>query len=172
MLRCDYLFCQIKDMPPPPPDVSFAKDFVSILYPKPVGFKFYRDSIKFICILFLIAFGGMCYCVYIYVARGTEVSMIVLHCLDIITIVVPPALPAAMTIGSFYAQGRLRKSSIFCISPQRINVCGKIKLVCFDKTGTLTEDGLDMFGVVGIDQDDFLPVAKDIPGELRPESGW
>ena len=32
--------------------------------------------------------------------------------------------------------------------PQRINICGKLKLVCFDKTGTLTEDGLDMWGVV------------------------
>ena len=29
----------------------------------------------------------------------------------------------------------------------RVNVCGKIKLVCFDKTGTLTEDSLDMEGV-------------------------
>ena len=33
-------------------------------------------------------------------------------------------------------------------SHQRINICGKLKLVCFDKTGTLTEDGLDMWGVV------------------------
>ncbi len=29
----------------------------------------------------------------------------------------------------------------------RVNMCGKIKLVCFDKTGTLTEDSLDMAGV-------------------------
>ena len=60
---------------------------------------------------------------------------------------VPPALPAAMTVGTYYAQNRLKKTKIFCISPQRINVCGKLKLVCFDKTGTLTEDGLDLYGV-------------------------
>lgn len=29
----------------------------------------------------------------------------------------------------------------------RVNVGGKIDVVCFDKTGTLTEDGLDVLGV-------------------------
>jgi P-type E1-E2 ATPase len=29
----------------------------------------------------------------------------------------------------------------------RVNLCGKVKLVCFDKTGTLTEDSLDLYGV-------------------------
>ena len=52
-----------------------------------------------------------------------------------------------MTVGTYYAQNRLKKLKIFCISPQRINVCGKLKLVCFDKTGTLTEDGLDLYGL-------------------------
>lgn len=53
--------------------------------------------------------------------------------LDVITIAVPPALPAALTTGIIYAQRRLKKSGIFCISPQRINVCGQLNLVCFDK---------------------------------------
>lgn len=61
---------------------------------------------------------------------------ILIRALDIITIVVPPALPAAMTVGTIYSQNRLKKRSIFCISPPRINVCGKIKLVCFDKVRT------------------------------------
>ena len=50
-----------------------------------------------------------------------------------LTIVVPPAMPAAMTVGTVYAQSRLRHNGIFCISPPRINVCGKLKLMCFDK---------------------------------------
>jgi len=29
----------------------------------------------------------------------------------------------------------------------RVNVGGKLDVVCFDKTGTLTEDGLDVLGV-------------------------
>ena len=94
---------------------------------------------RFIFLLFCIAAIGMCYCIYVYVKRGSSPGMIVKRCLDVITIVVPPALPAAMTVGTYYAQNRLRKASIFCISPQRINICGKLKLVCFDKTGTLTE---------------------------------
>ena len=76
-----------------------------------------------------------------------DVGEIIIRALDIITIVVPPALPAAMTVGTVYAQSRLRKQHIYCISPPRINVCGKLKLICFDKTGTLTEDGLDLWGV-------------------------
>ncbi len=36
--------------------------------------------------------------------------------------VVPPALPAAMTVGTVYALHRLRRDGIFCISPPRVNV--------------------------------------------------
>lgn len=68
--------------------------------------------------------------------------------LDLITIAVPPALPAAMSVGRMYAQRRLKKNNIYCIAPRSINVSGSIDCVCFDKTGTLTEDGLDMYGVV------------------------
>lgn len=73
---------------------------------------------------------------------------IVVESLDLITIAVPPALPAAMSVGRMYAQKRLQKQNIYCISPRSINVSGSIDCVCFDKTGTLTEDGLDMYGVV------------------------
>lgn len=53
--------------------------------------------------------------------------------LDIITIAVPPALPAALTTGIIYTQRRLKNKGIFCISPQRINMCGQLNLFCFDK---------------------------------------
>lgn len=58
---------------------------------------------------------------------------ILLRTLDIITIVVPPALPAAMTAGTVYSQSRLKALGIYCINPARINMSGKLKLVCFDK---------------------------------------
>lgn len=77
-----------------------------------------------------------------------------LRALDLITIVVPPALPATLTIGTTFAIERLRKSQIFCISPNRVNIGGKINVICFDKTGTLTEDGLDVLGVRTIDRHD------------------
>lgn len=58
---------------------------------------------------------------------------LIIRALDVVTIVVPPALPAAMTTGTIYAQGRLKKQGIFCISPPRINVSGKLSAFCFDK---------------------------------------
>lgn len=63
---------------------------------------------------------------------------IIIESLDIITITVPPALPAAMTVGIVYAQRRLKRVGIFCISPQRINMCGQLNLVCFDKVEPLS----------------------------------
>ena len=56
----------------------------------------------------------------------------------------------------------MKKKGIFCISPGRINVCGKIKLICFDKTGTLTEEGLDMWGVIPVKGRRFGPEERDI----------
>ena len=67
------------------------------------------------------------------VIRQVDEVEIVLQSLDLITIVVPPALPAAMTVGRFYAQNRLRAKNIYCISPRTINVSGSIDCVCFDK---------------------------------------
>lgn len=134
----------------------------AILYPKPMDFKFYQDSIRFIKALAVIASIGMIYNLYIFIHRGEEADRVILRTLDIVTIVVPPALPAAMTVGTIYAQNRLKKAGIFCISPPRINVCGKLKLVCFDKTGTLTEDGLDLHGVVPLQDHNFLPMVQNV----------
>lgn len=118
----------------------------SILFPRPIEFRFYEDSVKFVSMLFAVAALGMIYTIHLYSERGASLKTIIVRALDIITIVVPPALPLAMTAGQVYSQARLKKKNIFCISPQRINVCGKLKLVCFDKTGTLTDDGLTMDG--------------------------
>ncbi|KAH8384957.1 hypothetical protein KR200_011995 [Drosophila serrata] len=120
----------------------------SILYPPPVDYKFEQDSYKFIQFLAVIACIGFIYTLVTKILRGTDPVKIAVESLDLITIVVPPALPAAMTVGRFYAQKRLKVSEIFCISPRSINVAGSINCCCFDKTGTLTEDGLDMWGVL------------------------
>ena len=58
----------------------------SILYPKPLGFKFYEDSIKFILFLSAVALVGMTYCAYAYITRGSDWTMILKRCLDIITV--------------------------------------------------------------------------------------
>ncbi|GAT30654.1 P-type ATPase [Aspergillus luchuensis] len=104
--------------------------------------------------------------------------LIIVRALDLITIVVPPALPATLSIGTNFALSRLKAHKIYCISPQRfentpspkgdyvklfnrVNVGGKLDVICFDKTGTLTEDGLDVLGVRIVDHNrrfsDLLP---------------
>jgi cation-transporting ATPase 13A3/4/5 len=119
----------------------------SILYPRPNLFKFYRDSFYFVAMLFGVALIGFFISLWQFLSLGVGWHQIVLKALDLITIVVPPALPATMSIGLSFAISRLKKADIFCISPSRVNVCGKVDIMCFDKTGTLTEDGLDVLGV-------------------------
>ncbi|XP_063478055.1 probable cation-transporting ATPase 13A4 isoform X4 [Symphalangus syndactylus] len=140
----------------------------SILYPKPMNFKLYRDAIRFLLCLVGTATVGMIYTLCVYVLSGEPPGEVVRKALDVITIAVPPALPAALTTGIIYAQRRLKKRGIFCISPQRINVCGQLNLVCFDKTGTLTRDGLDLWGVVSCDRNGFQEVHSFASGQALP----
>lgn len=119
----------------------------SMLFPKPTGFKLYQDSFKYIGFMTLIAFIGFLYSTYNFIQLGLSKRIMILRALDIITIVVPPALPATLTIGTTFAVNRLRDKKIFCVAPSRVNIGGKLDIACFDKTGTLTEDGLDVLGV-------------------------
>jgi cation-transporting P-type ATPase 13A2 len=57
-----------------------------------------------------------------------------------------------MTAGTAFAISRLRKHKIYCISPPRVNVTGRVNMMVFDKTGTLTEDGLQVYGFRGVQQ--------------------
>ena len=119
----------------------------SMLFPKPSGFKFYRDSFRYIGVMAGVAGIGFIASFVNFIRLQLEWHLIIIRALDLITIVVPPALPATLTIGTNFALGRLKQKKIFCISPQRVNVGGKLDIVCFDKTGTLTEDGLDVLGL-------------------------
>ncbi|XP_019510391.1 PREDICTED: probable cation-transporting ATPase 13A2 [Hipposideros armiger] len=133
----------------------------SILHPRPIKFKFYKHSMKFVAALSVLALLGTIYSVVILYRNRVPVNEIVIRALDLVTVVVPPALPAAMTVCTLYAQSRLQRRGIFCIHPLRINLGGKLRLVCFDKTGTLTEDGLDVMGVVPLKGQAFLPLVPE-----------
>ncbi|KAJ7306345.1 hypothetical protein JRQ81_009687 [Phrynocephalus forsythii] len=133
----------------------------SMLFPKPVHFKFYKDAGKFVAFLAILAVLGTAYSIAILIKNKVPLGQIITRALDIVTVVVPPALPAAMTVGTIYAQRRLKRHGIFCISPPRINLSGKVHLVCFDKTGTLTEDGLDVWGVLPKEKNNFLPLVYE-----------
>uniref|UniRef100_G3R772 Polyamine-transporting ATPase 13A3 n=1 Tax=Gorilla gorilla gorilla TaxID=9595 RepID=G3R772_GORGO len=142
----------------------------SILYPKPTDFKLYRDAYLFLLCLVAVAGIGFIYTIINSILNEVQVGVIIIESLDIITITVPPALPAAMTAGIVYAQRRLKKIGIFCISPQRINICGQLNLVCFDKTGTLTEDGLDLWGIQRVENARFLSPEENVCNEMLVKS--
>ncbi|CAJ1055363.1 cation-transporting ATPase 13A2 isoform X1 [Xyrichtys novacula] len=139
----------------------------SILYPQPTNFRFYQDSVRFLFILGTVAFFGTIYSFVVLFKSCATWLELVIRSLDIVTIAVPPALPAAITTGTIYAQHRLKIRGIFCISPPRINICGKISLFCFDKTGTLTEEGLDVWGVIEARPTGFLELVPE-PRNLPP----
>ncbi|XP_041127044.1 probable cation-transporting ATPase 13A4 isoform X2 [Polyodon spathula] len=140
----------------------------SIMYPKPTNFKLYRDASRFLVFLITTALLGVVYSVCVWSLNGESAGQVISKALDVITIAVPPALPAALTVGILYAQRRLSRSGVFCISPQRINMCGQMNLVCFDKTGTLTEDGLDLWGLSLAKDSSFAPVFQFSPGVVLP----
>lgn len=119
----------------------------SMLFPKPSGFKFYKDAFRYISVMAGVAGIGFVASFINFLRLGLAWHLIIVRALDLITIVVPPALPATLSIGTNFALSRLKKKGIYCISPQRVNVGGKLDIVCFDKTGTLTEEGLDVLGL-------------------------
>ncbi|KAM6976472.1 polyamine-transporting ATPase 13A2 [Aplochiton taeniatus] len=148
----------------------------SILYPQPINFRFYKDATKFLLFLGGVALIGTIYSLVVLTRTNASPILsffnatwweLVIRTLDIVTIVVPPALPAAITTGTIYAQGRLKRQGVFCISPPRINVCGKVSIFCFDKTGTLTEEGLDVWGVMEGSEAGFSDLVPD-PKLLPP----
>lgn len=72
---------------------------------------------------------------------GASPGRLVVKFLDMITIAVPPALPACLTICTVFAIGRLRKKNIFVTVPDRIALAGHLDVVCFDKTGKQRKKG-------------------------------
>lgn len=83
-------------------------------------------------------------------AQGATTPVLIDKSLDLLTVTVPPALPATMSAGVAFAVARLKKQQIYCISPPRVNLSGRVQIFVFDKTGTLTEDGLQILGLRGV----------------------
>jgi cation transport ATPase len=90
----------------------------------------------------------------VLVSIGSEPTRIVVRFFDMITIAVPPALPACLTIATVFSIGRLRRIGIYVTGPHTITLAGQLDVVCFDKTGEhrllYPEPGCNALAVVAV----------------------
>ena len=123
----------------------------AILFPKATNEKFQKDSTKYIIFMsVLCVIGFLISLKFLIETAGLTTYDIVIKFLDLITTTVPPSLPACISVGITYSLMRLKRHKIICISRERVNMAGKVNVICFDKTGTLTEDHLQIAGYVPV----------------------
>ncbi|OEH76678.1 p-type cation-transporting protein [Cyclospora cayetanensis] len=73
----------------------------------------------------------------------------------------PVWTPVLLASAQAAAARRLLSSGLLTAAPQRVAVCGKVRVVCFDKTGTLTQHRLKCTGII--------PTPKEPSGEFPTE---
>ena len=140
---------------------------LALLYPRPLAFRFLAQALAWLAALGALAAVGFAVNCVALAQAGAGAGLILQRGLDMVTIVVPPSLPLALSAGVAYALVALRRARIACVAPPRINLAGKVNAACFDKTGTLTVGGLRMACVRPAAAGEFAPPATDAPA-LRP----
>jgi len=107
--------------------------------------RMHHEAFVAIGLLFLV--GSLCgYKSYYVLHKVFGISRFesMLDALDVLTIAVPPALPATITFGLVFALARLQAKQILCVRSSCVSRAAWLRVICFDKTGTLTEEGLDI----------------------------
>jgi len=134
--------------------------------------NFYTDAMKFLGIMAIVAIIGFATSIHVCI-KYFGGQTVFYRSINLITITVPPALPAAMNMGIVFALARLRKKQIYCISPPKINVAGRVRTIVFDKTGTLTEEGLNLAGLRCIkSQYEFHPLVENTTQLFPNNEPW
>ncbi|KAI3436891.1 hypothetical protein D9Q98_006299 [Chlorella vulgaris] len=143
----------------------------SILFPRAHRATFVGDALRFIAVMLLLGLAFYAADVVALASYGAGAGFILLKYLDMITIAVPPALPACLTVATAIAIARLQRHDIFVSNPAAVTLAGHLNVLCFDKTGTLTEPGLDLQGVVPVlpDGSGFAPMCggDQLPGSFQ-----
>ena len=107
------------------------------------------ETFYFIGILVVFAFLASSFVLYYGLQDESRNKFkLVLHCIMIVTSVIPPELPMELSLAVTNSLAALSRGLVFCTEPFRIPFAGRLSVLCFDKTGTLTKDKLILRGVV------------------------
>ncbi|KAL9188926.1 hypothetical protein ACHAXT_011416 [Thalassiosira profunda] len=110
-----------------------------------------KETALLLLLLFFFAVASSSYVLYHGLQdEGRSQYELLLHCILIITSVIPPELPMQMALAVNNSLMTLMKLQIFCTEPYRVPIAGKLDACLFDKTGTLTTDELVPVGVMGV----------------------
>ena len=110
-----------------------------------------RDTALLLLLLLVFAVAASGYVLKKGMEDGDKSKyQLLLHCVLIITSVIPPELPMQMALAVNSALITLMKMQIFCTEPFRVPVAGRVDVCLFDKTGTLTTDELVAVGVTDL----------------------
>jgi len=110
-----------------------------------------KETALLLLLLFFFAVASSGYVLYhgMHDENRSQYELL-LHCILIITSVIPPELPMQMALAVNNSLMTLMKLQIFCTEPYRVPIAGKLDSCLFDKTGTLTTDELVPVGVLAV----------------------
>jgi predicted P-type ATPase len=137
----------------------------SLLKPKEGFVTFISDAVNSILFMLILVTIFYIMTAYVLYQHGLPLGSVIFRYLDAISIAVPPALTACLTISTSISIERLKEKSVYVADTTRLNFAGVINAVCFDKTGTLTESNLQFLGVYcctsGFQSEDFNDYTLD-----------
>ena len=107
------------------------------------------ETVRFIGVLVIFAILASSMVLYYGLQdKSRNRFKLALHCIMIVTSVVPPELPMELSLAVTNSLAALARGLVYCTEPFRIPLAGRLDVLCFDKTGTLTKDQMILRGVV------------------------